>query len=305
MKVLVTGAAGFIGSHLTAALLAGGHDVHVVLRPSGPSPRLDCARDALTAWDADLADRAAVRRAVRGAAPDAVVHLAWYTEPGRYLDDRPHNLRALAASAVLVAELVDAGCPRLVLGGTSLEAAGAARGEPTYYATAKRAVHALATAAGGDGMSVACGHVFSVYGPGEHPGRAISSITRALLRGETIDVTAGAQLRDYLHVADVAAALCALVESDVTDAVDICSGRPRPLADVFRAIGEATGRGHLIRWGTLAAAPGEDFDAAGDPRRLADLGWTPAFSLAEGIRETVAWWEAQGRPGALAATEDR
>lgn len=303
MRVLLTGAAGFIGSQVAAGLLARGHDVHAVVRPSSPAPRLAPIRRDLTLWETDLPDPVGVVRAVVGAAPEAVVHLAWYTEPKRYLHDRPGNLASVAASASLLGELVKTGCRRVLLGGTCLEAGAASASQP-FYAAAKRAVHRLAGDIGRDRLSVACGHVFSVYGPGEHEARAIPSVTRALLAKKPIDVTEATQLRDYMHVADVAAGLCAVLESETEGGVDICSGLRRPLRELFHEIGEATGAGHLIRWGAVPVAAGEDFDVIGDPRPLEGLGWTPSYSLSEGIRDTVAWWEAQRVP-APAGTKDR
>jgi len=304
MRVLLTGAAGFIGSHVATALLERGHDVHAVLRPSSPSPRLDRVRRDLTVWETDLLDPTGTRSAVLGAEPEAAVHLAWFADPRTYLHARPENLASVTASAALIGRLVEAGCPRLVLGGSCLEATAASGGPPSFYAVAKRAVHELAMGIGPDVMSVVCGHIFSVYGPGEHESRAVPSVTRALLRDETVDVTEATRLRDYIHVADVASALCAVLESDTVGTVDICSDRPRPLHAVFREIGEATGRGHLIRWGARPTRPGEDFDVTGDPGPLERLGWTPSYPLSEGVRDTVAWWQTQRVP-TVSATEDR
>ena len=304
MRVLVTGAAGFIGSHVVRALLGRGHDVHAVIRPAHPAPRLRELRDDLAVWEVDLLDEAAVRRAVHGAGADAAIHLAWYTEPGRYLNDRPQNLASTGASAALFRHLLEGHCERLVLGGTCLEAATASGDTPTFYAVAKRLVHELAMQLGDEGPSVACAHVFSVYGPGENEKRAIPSITRSLLQNRAVDVTDGSQLRDYVHVADVAEGLCTVLESGCVGAVDICSGSPLPMRRVLENLGEAAGRPNLLQWGALSTTPGEDFEVTGDPGPLHALGWRPRYSLAEGLRDTVAWWDAQAA-NVVAGTEER
>jgi len=196
MRVLVTGAAGFIGSHVAKALRERGHEVHAIVRSSSGFGRLNAIRRDLTIWQTDLHDQEGVRLAVHGAAPDAAVHLAWYTDPGRYLHDRLQNLASLAASAALIGHLLEAGCPRLLLGGTCLEAGDAFDRRPTFYATAKRSLHDLATGLGDERLSVACGHIFSVYGPAEGEGRAVPSITNALLGNRAVDVTPATQMRD-------------------------------------------------------------------------------------------------------------
>lgn len=289
MKVLLTGAGGFIGSRVAPLLLSHGHEVHVLLRPAAAARVSEDAEGSFTVWAADLADPGAVRAAVYGAQPDAALHLAWYTEPGHYLHDLPRNIESLAAGTALLGQLADVGCSRIVLGGTCLESAIAGGGQLSFYAMAKRSLHDVAASLSMGHTAIACCHVFSVYGPGEHERRAVPSVVRSLLQGEPITVTPGSELRDYVHVDDVAEALCVVVGSDIVGTVDVCSGRPRPLGEVFEEIGIATGRGDLIRWGERSAAPGEDFEVSGDPRVLTELGWAPR-SLRDGIAETVAWW---------------
>jgi nucleoside-diphosphate-sugar epimerase len=140
--------------------------------------------------------------------------------------------------------------------------------------------------------TVACAHVFSVFGPGEDPGRALPSIIRSLLDGRPVDVGAGTQLRDYVHVEDVAAGLVTVLESGTTGGVDVCLGRARPLREVFEEVGRATGAPDLVHFGARADRPHELFDAVGSPATLRALGWRPARSFAERIDETVAWWRS-------------
>lgn len=303
MNVLLTGAGGFIGSRVAQLLLDRGHHVHAVVRPSMPAPMFELAERNFTVWPADLLDASAGRAAVHGAKPDATLHLAWFTEPGRYLHDKPKNLESLAAGTALLGHLTEVGCSRIVLGGTCLEGAVGPGYQPTFYAVAKRALHDLAASLNSSGTTVACCHVFSVYGPGEDERRAVPSVVRSLLQGDPVAVSPGTGLRDYLYVDDVAHALCAVVGSDVAGTFDVCSGQPRPLAAVFEEIGIATGRGDLIRWGERKPRPGENFEVGGDPLALTELGWSPSRSLHDGIAETVAWWRSQLAPAATVSEE--
>ena len=119
MRVLLTGATGFIGSHTARALIERGHDVHALVREGAGLHRIADVLDHLTIVDADLHDEVAMGAAVQSIAPEGVVHAAWYVEPGRYLHAVPENLAALEASVRLIRLLESVGCERIVVAGTS------------------------------------------------------------------------------------------------------------------------------------------------------------------------------------------
>jgi nucleoside-diphosphate-sugar epimerase len=288
MRVLVTGAPGFIGAHVVRGLIADGHDTYALVRPGNEAPRLDAVVDQLTLVSGDLGDPDRMTSVVADIAPDAIIHLAWYVEPGAYRHAVAENIESVRASATLLRAAADAGCPRVVLGGTCLEGdIGAVR---AIYESAKAAVHRLGEGFADAGVSVACGHVFHLYGPMEDERRVIPSIIRALGSGESIATTTGTQRRDYLHVADVAAGFVALAGSSITGGVDICSGTIVTLADVFAIIGDQTGRRDLLRLGELGHATDDLLDPIGDPEPLRRLGWRPRYDLRTGISETIRWW---------------
>jgi nucleoside-diphosphate-sugar epimerase len=296
MRVLLTGATGFIGAHVARALIARGAEVHGLTLPGAPRDRLAEVASRLELREGDLAGAAWVRDTVTSIAPEATIHLAWFAEPGSYLRAAPENLASLRGGINLLEALADGGhCHRVVLAGTCLE--NLATPLPTIYAAAKAAQHALALGFAERGMTAACAHIHYLYGPWEDERRVIPTVTRSLLRGEPIDVTAGEQSRDYLHVADVADALCRIVESDLTDRVDICTGKPVRLRDVFEEIGRAAGRPELLLIGALAASESTGWPATGDPTALSTTGWSPRYDLQDGIRETAAWWAARAGVG--------
>lgn len=294
MNVLVTGATGFIGSHVVRELLSGGHFVHAAVRPGASLHRLVNLPDGMTTWDADLGDGPAVARMVSQARPDALIHLAWYAEPGAYLRNVDHNLGSLEDSVRLLRLLAQGRPLRVVLAGTCLEAAnGRHRMEEPIYAVAKRALHEVATHADAADWTVTCAHVFSVFGPWEHESRGVPSVIRALLDGDPVEVGDGTQLREYVHVTDVARAFVAIMEGDTGDTVDVCAGEPRPIGEVFDEIGRMTDRSHLIRREMRPTHPDERFDAVGDPGPLRALGWRPQKPFEDRMRETVAWWRSR------------
>lgn len=293
MRALVTGAAGFIGSHVVRALVERGADVHVLVRPTSSLDRLQAVRDRFRLEMSDLSDPGGVSAVVRRVSPDLTFHLAWYAEPGSYINAVPENLRSLEASSALLRSMIEAGSPRVVLAGTCLEFLHPS--PRTIYAAAKRALHVLAEQLNGNGISAICAHIFHLYGPLEDERRVIPQVIRALLQGKQISVTAGEQERDYLHVCDVAAAICTVADSSLSGTIDICSGRPVTLREVFDAIGREVGRPDLIRLGGRPYDENETFSAVGDAQRLRRIGWSPAYALDDGIKDTVAWWSEHER----------
>lgn len=296
MRILLTGATGFIGAHVARALVARGVEVHGMTLPGAPRDRLGEVAARLELHEGDLGDAAWVRHEIRSISPEAAIHLAWYAEPRAYLRAVPENLASLRGGINLLEALAEGGsCRRVVLAGTCLE--NLATPEPTIYAAAKSAQHGLALGFAARSMTAACAHIHYLYGPWEDERRVVPMVTRSLLRGEAIDVTDGAKSRDYLHVADVAEAVCRIAESELSGRVDICTGTPVTLRDVFEEIARATGRADLLRIGARMDAESDEWPATGDPSALLTTGWQPKYDLPRGIKDTTDWWSARERNG--------
>jgi nucleoside-diphosphate-sugar epimerase len=287
-RVLVSGAAGFIGSHLVRTLVAEGRDVHVLVRQGSSLTRLQDVLGQVEVHLSDFSDRS-IPDLVREISPAVAFHLAWFTKPGRYLYAQPENLECLSGSLNLMIGLLNAGCERLVLAGTCLE--GIEQEKTNIYVAAKRALHSVAGALDTHTMSTVCAHIFYLFGPHEDQHRVIPQVIGSLLKGSPIGVTKGEQVRDYLHVADVAKALSVLGDSNVGGSVDICSGRPVTLRYVLNRIGEETGKAGLIRFGEREYAADEVFEAVGDRAALDEIGWKPSRTLEEGLAQTIDWWK--------------
>lgn len=306
-RVLVTGASGFIGRQALEPLLRRGFEVHAVTRRDPPPHAPPKVR-----WHrADLLAPGGHGALLAAAAPTQLLHLAWYAEHGRFWTST-ENLRWAAATIALVQAFAEGGGRRAVLAGTCAEYSWGGAGpriegltplEPaTLYGTAKHTTRALLEAAAGElEIELAWGRVFFLYGPGEAPGRLVAAVARALLAGRRAATGDGTQIRDLLHVADVAGAFAALLDSPVTGAVNIGSGEGRVLRDVIAAIGAATGRADLLDIGALPPRPGEPDELVADIARLCDeVGFVPAIGLEQGVEATVAWWRealtARGAP---------
>lgn len=292
-RVLVTGASGFIGRHSLPFLIESGHEVHAVARRAPAVP------PGVSAHACDLLDPAAASTLIARLHPTHLLHFAWYAVPGKFWT-APENLDWVAATLQLLRSFVAAGGQRAVMAGTCAEYDWAhdllgprtPLAPATLYGAAKNAVRAcLEHAAPGLGLSWAWGRIFFLYGPQEAPGRLVSDVVAGLLAGRRVAVSAGLQERDFMHVADVARAFVALLDSDVVGALNIASGSVTPVRQVVEQLGALTGRGALIDFGARPSPPSDPARLAAEIGALAGpVGFTPRYDLATGLRDTVDWW---------------
>jgi nucleoside-diphosphate-sugar epimerase len=299
MRVLITGASGFIGSHLTRLLLREGHQIFVLLRPESDPWRIEDLLPNLQVVEGDLLDLPGWSADLDEIHPETCFHFAWYAQPGVFLSS-PRNLEYLSASLSLASGLVEAGCSKLVVAGTFSEydqhqgyLSESSPIQPnTLYGAAKAALfQALHLWAPASGLDLLWTRIFSVYGPGEHPKRFVPAVILAALRGEPTRLSPGEQQRDYLHVGDVAAAVWAAAQSELTGPVNIASGKPAAIGDIALQIGEILGCPQLIRLGDLPYREGDPMFVCANTALLKGAsGWAPSFDLDSGLKDTISWW---------------
>ncbi len=302
MKALLTGATGFIGSHVARGLLRDGHEVHALIRPGSSPARILDVLPSLQVISADVLDTRVLAQHVQRIQPECCIHLAWYVEPGKYLS-APQNLDYLCASVELAKALAAARCQRLVAAGTcfeydtdlgTLSESSATRPRHLYSASKLALYTALDAFARTVNMEFAWTRFFYQYGPFEDPSRLVSHVIHSLLRGETARLTAGEQVRDFLHVEDVASAVCRVAASDLTGAVNIGSGKPVTVREIAMSIGRQLNRTDLLALGAQPYGPQEPMYILADTTKLRNgVGWQPRFDLDAGLRQTISWCKDQ------------
>lgn len=296
--VLVTGATGFIGRASLPFLVAQNYEVHAITT----QPQLQSLIMPGVNWHSlNLLDTNATQKWLETNQPDSLLHLAWYAEPGKYWTSE-RNLDWVQASLNLLKTFVQVGGKRAVFAGTCAEydwrygfcSEQLTPALPaTVYGTAKYSLQLLLNAfAQQTGLSAAWGRVFWLYGPYEHPGRLVASLCRNLLSGQVAPCSHGQQVRDFLHVEDVASAFVSLLGSEAAGVVNIGSGQAVQLKDIIYKIAEYIGKPELIKLGALAAPLNEASLVVADVKRLKqEVGWQPRYNLTEGLIQTVEWWK--------------
>lgn len=302
MTVLVTGATGFIGSHVVRELRARGLDVRAAIRTTSDTTAVAELVDEVDWVVCDLSRASSVELEELCGSVDACIHAAWYVEPGKYAH-AVENVPWVGTSMRLLEALAAGGCRRAVYIGTCFEydhrTGYLAEDSPTrpwtLYGAAKLSTALMgARLAEQLGVGFSWARLFYQFGPGEPEGRLVPQVVRSLLAGEEVAVTRGTQIRDFLHVADVASALVDVAQSNHAGSVNIGSGRPVSVRDVVRCIGEIVGGLDRVRFGARPDSPSDPpFICANNEVLEKEVGWTPRFDLEEGLRATVAWWRGR------------
>lgn len=298
-RILIAGAAGFIGKSLVEVLHeTTGAEIHVTGRnsvsPFGPEAIYHAG---------DLLDPAEMNRIFDNVQPTHLVQLAWCSEHNVYWRDHT-NLTWIDANLRIARAFLRNGGQRCLFAGTSAEYDWKSEGpfhesltplkpQLLYGASKLACFYALSAFFEQENVSWSWARFFCPFGPNEDRRRLIPKTCLRLLAGETLDFDGAMDLRDFLHVADIASALCAVLGSDVRGPVNVASGQPVAVREVLTLVARHLGREEAIRFADEAAEPRTtSLPIVADVGRLSqEVGWAQETTLSDRLKETCDWWK--------------
>lgn len=306
MRILVSGGAGFIGSHVVTSLLEAGGRVSVVDDlSSGSRANLP---PGVAFYETDLADPSLPEILLREK-PEAVVHLAAQPAALRSLADPCFDATVNITGTVNLLESARrAGVRRVVYTSSA-----AVYGDPLYlpvdeahpvqplspYGASKYAAEVyLATYQRLYGIEGVTLRLANVYGPRQDvagEGGVVAVFCRRLLAGEPPEVFGdGEQTRDFIYVADVVSAVLAALRAGAGEVLNIATGEGTSVNELLRLLQQVSGR--KTRAVYRPARSGDIRHSVLSPQRAKTvLSWTPEYRLTDGLRETYAALESRGR----------
>jgi UDP-glucose 4-epimerase len=293
-KVLVTGASGFIGSHLTKALSQKGAEVHAV-------SRFARARDDLYWWQADLADISSVRKVLRDIRPETIFHLSGHVTAAPGMEFALSTFDSHVVTTVyLLTAATELGCGRILLTASLTEP------QSHYvdvipsspYAAAKwassaygRMFHELYQ------TPVTIVRPFMTYGPMQNRHKIIPYVTLSLLQGESPKLASGRWQADWIYIDDVVEGILAAASVPAAQGctIDLGSGTTRPVRAMVDQIVQLIRSPINPSFGALPDRPAEEVRAANLIFAQEKIGWRPSTSIENGLAQTVAWYREQLR----------
>ncbi|MDB5642135.1 MAG: NAD(P)-dependent oxidoreductase [Hyphomicrobiales bacterium] len=290
MRVLLTGAGGFIGGEIARELRTRGHEVAgFVRRPVQAIGPDDFA--------ADFLQPDTYREPLARFAPDALIHAGWWGVAPRQRDLRT-QLDNVQAVGELVAQAAQAGA-KIVIGlgtqaeyglTTSIVDEDAPTRPVTLYGVAKLAAGGtLLRLAQQNGMRGVWGRVFGVYGPFETAPSLLPTVARELAAGRAPRLTPCTQPWDFLHVRDVASAVADLLDCEAANGIfNIARGEAAPLRDTVLRLRDLIDASLEPAFGAVPFGPEQIRFLGGDPGRLmTTTDWRPVVPLEAGLREVA------------------
>ncbi len=283
MKILITGGTGFIGSALVRKLVSEGHkEVYVFAKNISNTFRIDSIKDKINLIEGDILNPKSYVDQIINIKPDVVYHLAWYAEPGKYLTSI-ENLEHLKYGINFIKFLFELGVKKIIITGTCFEydtsygyLSESTPEKPEHlYSSCKLALKKVA-----EQLSyiyeipLIWARIFYLYGPYEHPNRLIPYVINSLFSNKKVELRShGLQIRDYLHVDDVAQGLICLLNEEKTSTYNIGSGNPVRVRDLVNQIAEILGKKELISFAPETTQFNEPMFICSDNTKLKKLGF--------------------------------
>lgn len=311
-RVLVTGAGGFIGSHLVKRLLDEGSHVHILLKKNSTVWRIKEILNRLIVWEADITDLDSLQSIIPRSDPQVIFHLAALVDVSRSWDMvQPMTHTNIIGTINLLMALRPCSYEAFIQTSSSGEYGYAEPSplkedqrespESPYSFSKVSSTFFCQMAARTFDLPITIVRLFPTYGPLQESSMLIPSAIRDLLHEGEFKMTPGEQKREFTYVDDVVnaylkVAFCREARGEV---INVGSGIPYKVKDVVSMIQELLDGDTRVNVGALPYRKEERMECYCDNGKLKKLtGWFPQVPLQEGLRLTVEWYRAFHSPDA-------
>ena len=286
-QILVTGATGFIGSHLVERLIHDKYDVIILKRSTSDTWRIKDVLHQVKKYDLD---KTGIETIFQNEAVGLIIHLATnYGRQGETIKD------IIESNITFPSVLIDSALKKGLKGIVNIDTS--AIDACSFYASTKKAfLHILNYFNKHNGVKIASLQLQYVYGPKDDDSKFIPRLIKSVIRAETIDASPGMQKRDFVFVEDVVDAFIRTI--DFMEKIDkdfitleIGSGKSISLRNFAAIVEDLASKKSWINWGSLAYRKNEIFDSKAHIEKTKELlDWCPKYTLNAGLRKTIDWY---------------
>ena len=307
-RVLITGATGFLGSHVTRNLIKKGFEVGAIVRGQSNCYRLSDCLDSIKIYNGSLEDDESINITFADFAPEIVIHCAAYGVDYQQQDIFSLYKVNVAGTLSLFVNAVNSGVKRFIHVGSCFEYG--LKGSPisetdpikplSGYGVSKAAATMFVLQHGPvSGLPVVVLRPFGMYGPYEGIHRIVPHLIVSLLKNRRVDLTMGDQIRDYTYVADVADAFVKLAAEEkfpAGEVLNVGSGVRISIRQLGTEVANLLGKTHLLNWGALPYRLNEPKMVVSNSTKIYKItGWRASTTLISGLNNTISYYKNNNR----------
>lgn len=297
-RILVTGASGYIGTHVMNLLINKNYEIHAISR----FEKKNNIKKNFFWYQIDLLESNEIEKIIEKAKPKYLIHLAWKIGSG-LKHESTENDNWLFVSKLLINIFYKHGGKRILVSGTCAEydwnynflTEGVTPLNPSnsYGKIKNELYNYLQSYCSSNNYSFVWPRIFFSFGPNQNINSLVPLIIKNLINNEIVNTTNAEQKFDYLYIEDVALAIVLLLESEYDGAVNISSGKATKLKQIISYIAEYFDKKELIQFGAVQYPKDGPMRLTGDNEILKSVTkWLQKYSIEEGLERTIKYFQS-------------